>query len=288
MTATTELPTPDPAAAPELAGAAPTGPACHLGTTLQHTWYLSGRRLHAVLRQPAFIAVGLIQPVIWLFLFGELFRKVVDIPGFAAGGSYLAYLIPGIVAMSAMNGNMWAGMNAMEEIDRGTLNRFLVSPARRVALMNANVVEQAVTTTVQTVIILVLGLAGGARYPGGIAGAAVVVVASILVGAVFGALSNTVGMLVRQREAIIGINVFFMLPLTFLSSAFLPATLMPGWMQAIAKCNPLNWAVVAGRSALNAHTDWAAVGIRCAGLLALAVVCVTISVATFRSYQKSV
>jgi ABC-2 type transport system permease protein len=179
-------------------------------------------------------------------------------------------------------------MNAMEEIDRGTLNRFLVSPARRVALMNANVVEQAVTTTVQTVIILVLGLAGGARYPGGIAGAAVVVVASILIGAVFGALSNTVGMLVRQREAIIGINVFFMLPLTFLSSAFLPATLMPGWMQAIAKCNPLNWAVVAGRSALNAHTDWAAVGIRCAGLLALAAVCVTISVATFRSYQKSV
>ena len=158
----TELPTSDPAAVPELAGAAPTSPPSHLGTALRHTWYLSGRRLHAVLRQPAFIAVGLIQPVIWLFLFGELFRKVVDIPGFAAGGSYLAYLIPGIVAMSAMNGNMWAGMNAMEEIDRGTLNRFLVSPARRVALMNANVVEQAVTTTVQTVIILVLGLAGGA------------------------------------------------------------------------------------------------------------------------------
>src|SRR6202142_3164389 len=86
---------------------------------------------------------------------------------------YLAYLIPGIVAMSARNGNMWAGMNAMEEIDRGTLNRFLVSPARRVALMNANVVEQAVTTTVQTVIILVLGLAGGARYPGGVLGGGV-------------------------------------------------------------------------------------------------------------------
>jgi ABC-2 type transport system permease protein len=257
-------------------------------TAVRHTWYLSGRKLHAVLRQPAFIAVGLVQPVIWLFLFGELFRKVVDIPGFGAGNSYLAYLIPGIVAMSAMNGNMWAGMNAMEEIDRGTLNRFLVSPARRVALMNANVVEQAVTTTVQTIIILVLGLAGGARYPGGLAGAAVVVVASILIGAVFGALSNTVGMLVRQREAIIGINVFFMLPLTFLSTAFLPAALMPGWMQGVAKCNPLNWAVQAGRMALDAGTDWAAVALRGGGLLALAVACVAISVATFRSYQNSV
>jgi len=274
--------------APDLTAAAPSGSADHLGTTLRHTWYLTGRKLHAVLRQPAFIGIGLIQPVIWLFLFGQLFRRVVDIPGFGAGGSYLTYLIPGIVVMNAMNGSMWAGMNAMEEIDRGTLNRFLVSPARRVALMNANVVEQAVTTTVQTVIILVLGLAGGARYPGGVAGAAVVAVASILIGTVFGALSNTVGMLVRQREAIIGINVFFMLPLTFLSSAFLPATLMPGWMQAIAACNPLNWAVEAGRDALNAHTDWAAVGVRGAGLLALAVVCVTVSVATFRSYQKSV
>jgi ABC-2 type transport system permease protein len=276
-------------------GTTPTAPALdryrpenQLSTTLRHTWYLTGRKLHAVLRQPAFIAVGLVQPVIWLFLFGQLFRRVIDIPGFGAHGSYLTYLIPGIVAMNAMNGNMWAGMNAMEEIDRGTLNRFLVSPARRVALMNANVAEQAVTTTIQTIIILCLGLAGGARYPGGVLGAVIVGVASILIGNVFGALSNTVGMLVRQREAIIGINVFFMLPLTFLSSAFLPATLMPGWMQGIARCNPLNWAVQAGRDALATSTDWAAVGLRLGGLLALAVVCVTISVATFRSYQKSV
>src|ERR1700744_1830058 len=276
-------------------GTTPTAPALdryrpesQLGTTLRHTWYLTGRKLHAALRQPAFIAVGLVQPVIWLFLFGQLFRRVTDLPGFGAHGSYLAYLIPGIVAMNAMNGNMWAGMNAMEEIDRGTLNRFLVSPARRVALMNANVAEQAVTTTIQTIIILGLGLAGGARYPGGVLGAVIVAVASILIGNVFGALSNTVGMLVRQREAIIGINVFFMLPLTFLSSAFLPATLMPGWMQAVAQCNPLNWAVQAGRDALAAHTDWSAVGARLGGLLALAGVWVGISVAPFRSSQKSV
>ena len=224
---------------------------------LGHTWYLTGRKLHAVARQPAFIGIGLVQPVIWLFLFGQLFKNVIDIPGFGAGGSYLDYLIPGIVAMNAMNSQMWAGMNTMDEIERGTLNRFLVSPASRVALMNANVVELAVNTTVQSVIILLLGLAGGARYPGGVAGAAVVAAASVLVGAIFGMLSNALGMLVRQREAIIGINVFFMLPLTFLSSAFMPATLMPGWMRVIAACNPLNWAVEAGRAALNAGTDWA-------------------------------
>src|SRR6185437_7336160 len=76
-------------------------------TLLPHTWYLTGRKLHALVRQPWVLAFSVIQPAIWLFLFGELFRTVIDIPGFAYGGSYLAYLVPGIVAMNAMSANMW-------------------------------------------------------------------------------------------------------------------------------------------------------------------------------------
>ena len=258
------------------------------GTTLVHTWYLTGRKLHALVRQPWVLAFSVVQPVIWLFLFGQLFRRVIDIPGFAFGGTYLDYLVPGLIAMNAMSNNMWAGMSMIEEIDRGTLNRFLAAPASRVGIMNATVVEQAVSTTVQSLIIVGLGLAGGARYHGGTGGVAVMVAASILVGVVFGALSNATGMLLRSREAIIGIYTFFMLPLMFLSSAFIPTQLMPGWMQAIASRNPLNWAVQIGRSAVSAHPDWSAIAVRCGGLLILAVVCVAVSVVTFRSYQKNV
>jgi len=258
------------------------------GTTLVHTWYLTGRKLHALVRQPWVLGFSVVQPVIWLFLFGQLFRKIIDIPGFAFGGTYLDYLVPGLIAMNAMSNNMWAGMTMIEEIDRGTLNRFLVAPASRVAIMNATVAEQAVSTTVQSLIIIGLGLAGGARYHGGVAGVAVLVAASILVGVVFGALSNAVGMLLRSREAIIGIYTFFMLPLMFLSSAFIPTQLMPGWMQAIASRNPLNWVVQIGRSAVSVHPDWSAIAVRCGGLLVLAVVCVAVSVVTFRSYQKNV
>jgi ABC-2 type transport system permease protein len=258
------------------------------GTTLVHTWYLTGRKLHALVRQPWVLAFSVVQPVIWLFLFGQLFRKIIDIPGFAFGGTYLDYLVPGLIAMNAMSNNMWAGMTMIEEIDRGTLNRFLVAPASRVAIMNATVVEQGVSTTVQSLIIIGLGLAGGARYHGGVAGVAVLVAASILVGVVFGALSNAVGMLLRSREAIIGIYTFFMLPLIFLSSAFMLTRLMPGWMQAIASRNPLNWVVQIGRSAVSVHPDWSAIAVRCGGLLVLAVVCVAVSVVTFRSYQKNV
>ena len=259
-----------------------------LGTTLVHTWYLTGRKLHALVRQPWVLTFSVVQPVIWLFLFGQLFRRVIDIPGFAYHGTYLAYLVPGVIAMNAMSNNMWAGMSMIEEIDRGTLNRFLAAPASRIAIMNASVAEQAVSTTVQSLIIVFLGLAGGARYHGGVAGVAVMVAASILVGVVFGALSNVVGMLLRSREAIIGVYTFFMLPLIFLSSAFMPTRLMPGWMQAIASRNPLNWVVQIGRSALSAQPDWGAIAVRCGGLLVLAVACVAVSVVTFRSYQKNV
>src|SRR2546429_5885906 len=69
--------------------------------------------------------------------------------------------------MNAMSNNMWAGMSMIEEIDRGTLNRFLAAPASRIGIMNASVAEQAVSTTVQSLIIVGLGLAGGARYHGG-------------------------------------------------------------------------------------------------------------------------
>src|SRR5256712_3676347 len=128
-------------------------------TTLAHTWYLTGRKLHALVRQPWVLAFSVVQPVIWLFLFGQLFRKVIDIPGFAFGGTYLDYLVPGLIAMNAMSNNMWAGMSMIEEIDRGTLNRFLAAPASRVAIMNATVAEQAGSTTGQSLIILALRLA---------------------------------------------------------------------------------------------------------------------------------
>ena len=116
------------------------------GTTLAHTWYLTGRKMHALVRQPWVLAFSVIQPVIWLFLFGQLFRRVIDIPGFAYHGTYLDYLVPGLIAMNAMSNNMWAGMAMIEEIDRGTLNRFLAAPASRIGIMNASVAEQAVST----------------------------------------------------------------------------------------------------------------------------------------------
>lgn len=258
-----------------------------MSTALGQTWFMTQRQLSAILRQPAYLVITLIQPVIWLYLFGSLFRAVVELPGFGAG-SYLDYLVPGVVVMSAVSSNMWAGMGTLEEIERGTLNRFLTTPVSRAALMNANVVQQGISTAVQSAVIVLLGRLGGAHYPGGFGGLAVLVTASVLLGTVFGACSNALGMLVRQRESIIGVNTFLLLPLTFLSSAFMSPRLMPSWMRHVADFNPVNWALVASRSAMAAHPHGGDVLGRGGALLALAVAAVWLSTRTFRSYQKSV
>ena len=252
-----------------------------------HTTWMTGRQLRTLARQPAYLIISLIQPVIWLFLFGSLFRKVVELPGFGAP-SYLDFLVPGVVIMSALSTSMWSGMTVLEEIVRGMMDRFLVLPLHRSAIINASVVMQALTTTLQSLIIVGLGWAAGAHYPGGIAGVLVLVAASILVAVVFSALSNSVGMLARQRETIIGITTFWLLPLTFLSSAFMAKALMPHWMQIVANCNPVNWALEAGRAAMTANPDWARVAAEGGGLAALAVVVTALSGRPVRVYQKSV
>ena len=252
-----------------------------------HTSLMTGRQLRALARQPAYLVISLIQPVIWLFLFGSLFRKIVELPGFGTA-SYLDYLVPGVVIMSALSTSMWSGMTVLEEIDRGIMDRFLVLPLHRSAIINASVIMQSLMTTVQSLIIVALGWAAGAHYPGGLAGVLVLIAGSVLIAIVFSAFSNTVGMLARQRETIIGINTFLLLPLTFLSSAFMVTALMPRWMRIVADGNPVNWALEAGRAAMSTGADWTRVLAWGGGLALLAIAVTALSVLTFRAYQRSV
>src|SRR2546423_1812021 len=137
-------------------------------TTLTHSWYLTLRHLRALARQPWYVAITLVQPIIWLLLFGALFGRAVEIPGFGAA-SYLAFLTPGVIAMTALFTNGWSGMAIIDDLDRGVMDRFLVSPARRGALMAGLVAHQAVVTAIQSAIIVALALLVGAPFARGAA-----------------------------------------------------------------------------------------------------------------------
>jgi ABC-2 type transport system permease protein len=246
------------------------------------------RHLRELWRQPWFVAVTLVQPVIWLLLFGTLFKKVIEIPGFHAHGSYIGFLVPGVVAMSALFSSGWSGMALIEDLNRGVTDRFLVSPVRREALILGRLVKEAVVVLIQSVIIVGLALLVGATFPGGVGGIAVLLAVSALLGGAFGALSNGFALLMRQEEALIGAVQFVLLPLTFASSAFLASNLIPHGIRVVSDFNPLNWAVVAGRAATSTNVDWGTVASRAGFLAALMAVCLAFATRAFRAYQKSV
>src|SRR3954469_7277775 len=227
-------------------------------TTIRHMGYMALRDLRALWRQPWYVVATLVQPVIWLLLFGELFKRVADLPGFG-GESYIAYLAPGVVIMSALFSSGWSGMATIEDIDRGVTDRLLVSPVSRGAIIAGRVTQSAVVIVIQSVIMVGIALAAGASFPGGIVGVIVLVLASALLGASFAALSNALALVARQRESLIGAVTFLVLPLTFLSTALMRGDLLPGWMQTATDVNPVDWAIEAGRDATAASPDWSVV-----------------------------
>ena len=256
-------------------------------TVVRQTGYMTLRHLRELYRQPWFVAVTLVQPIIWLLLFGALFKKIVEIPGFH-GHSYIAFLAPGVVVMTAMFNSAWSGMALIEDLNKGITARFLVSPVRREALIAGRILKESVVVVIQSIIIVALALVVGASFPGGVGGVAVLLVVSALLGAMFGALSNGFGLIMRQEEALIGAVQFIVLPLTFLSTTFLQSNLMPHWIQHVSDFNPVNWAVVAGRAATQAHPDWGLVASRGGFLVALLALCLWFATRAFRAYQKSV
>jgi ABC-2 type transport system permease protein len=250
------------------------------------SWHMTQRKLLALLRQPWYLALTLAQPVIWLLLFGALFRKIVEIPGFH-GGSYIDFLTPGIVVMTALFSSGWNGMGMLYDLERGVLDRFLVSPVRRWPLIAGPLIQCAIVVVIQSVIIVALGLLIGASFPGGVLGVLVLIVVSVLLGACIGGFSNGLALLARKEETLIASVNFIVLPLTFLSATFMQENLIPAWIREIARFNPVNWAVLAGRSALSANPDWGLVLSRGCYLLALALLCGLFATRAFRSYQRS-
>jgi ABC-2 type transport system permease protein len=254
-------------------------------TFIADTLNLLKRHIRTTLRIPIWIAVTLVQPIIWLTIYGQLFRRVVELPGFAAA-SYIQFLTPGVVIMTALFGSAWSGMGLINDLSEGVIDRMLATPVHRGSLIAARVLHAAITVVVQSVIILLMGLVLGASSPGGIGGLLAILLLAALLGAGFSALSNGVALLTRREETLIAVINFFGMPLVFLSTAFMAPTLMPGWIQTVARINPVNWAVNAARNAM-VGANWGEVGAYGALLAAFALVAGFFATQAFKVYRRA-
>lgn len=254
-------------------------------TALSQSLYLFLRHWRNLMRQPIWIAMMLIQPMFWLLLYSQLFRRITDLPGFGTT-SYVDYLTPGIAVMTAFFSGTWAGMGTIEDLDRGVIERFLATPARRVAIVFARVIQSAVTATIQAVIILVVGLFLGATN-GGPLGWLVIMLAAFLVAAGFSGISNGIALLTRQEATMIAVANFIGLPLLFFSSILIASNLIPGWMETLSLANPVEWAVRASRAQVLPGTDWPRIALYLLLLAGFTALTAAFATRCFRAYQRT-
>ena len=252
---------------------------------LRDTWHLFLRLIRATMRMPVFVVISIVQPVLWVLLFGQLFKSVTTIPGFGAS-SYVQFLAPGISIMTALFGAAYSGMGLLADIDRGVLDRLLATPVSRGALIAGRILHAAVQVVVQAGIILLVAFILGARPHGGLPGILAVFLSASLLGAAFAGFSNALALIARRQELVIAAMNFVVLPSTFLSSMIMSRNLMPGWIRGVSRFNPVNWAVTAARDGFEGRAP--SEMMLCLSLLAaFALICGFLATRSFGRYRKA-
>ncbi len=216
-------------------------------TFLGDVWVNFMRWNLKAVRNPFVLVVSLAQPIIFLVLFTQVFGNVAGqaLPG---GISYETYLVPAIAVQVALTAATTSGIGLVNDIENGMFEKVLVSPMNRGAVFIGKTLAEMLRIAVQVSIILGLGVVLGATITTGIPGAVAIVGVAIVFSLWFVALSNMFAILTKDQEStIIGANLL-LFPLLFLSSAFLPLSTLPDWIQTVAKLNPVTYGVDAARA----------------------------------------
>ncbi|MQY30058.1 ABC transporter permease [Nocardia aurantia] len=182
-----------------------------------------------------------VQPALWMLIFGTTFSRLRSIP--TGSLPYLDFLAPGIIAQSALFIAIFYGIQIIWDRDAGILNKLMVTPTPRSALIAGKCFAAGVRSVAQVLIIVVLSLVMGVHMtlnPLKLLGA---VVAVMLGASFFACLSMTIAGLVGQRDRLMGIGQAITMPLFFASNALYPLDLMPGWLRVISHVNPLSYEV---------------------------------------------
>ena len=247
-----------------------------LTTFLLDTAAIADVELRKVRHDPTELITRAAQPVLWLLVFGEVMASARAIP--TGGLPYLDFLAPGILAQSALFSAIFYGITVVWERDLGIVQRYLVSPASRTALVAGKALAAGLRSLTQAAIVYVLALLLGVHAlldPLRLIGVALAVV---LGSGAFAMFSLSIASLVKNRDRVMGIGQLMTMPLFFASSAIYPVALMPNWLQVISAANPLTYMVGAVRALMVVRdvdvggvvTDFAALSIVTVLLLLLA------------------
>ena len=216
---------------------------------LADTWYLFGKYMRITLRMPMWTLFTLVQPLIWLLIFGQLFKNMYQASA-SAGQHYMDFLVPGILVMTVLFGSSWSGVSLLREINAGTVDKMLIAPVSRVAIVLSRILHSAIQVVAQTLIILIVAAAIGTSINTNPLHLLMGMLIVFLLGVAFAAISNGLAIVMQREEPLVAIGNLMTLPLMFFSSALVPASFMPKWIQYVATINPIEYAVESVRATM--------------------------------------
>ncbi|RPA65918.1 ABC transporter permease [Gordonia oryzae] len=209
-------------------------------TFLRESHIVFRRQIRMNLRNPAWVVIGVLQPVLYLVLFGPLLSPLVaQFPG-GTDNPY-TFLVPGLLVQLGMFGAMFAGFSLIGEWREGVIEAERVTPASRTALLAGRLMRDLLQLFVQALILVLLGWAMGMR--GSVIGVIVGIVITLLIGGACAAASNALALTTKSEDVMAPVINMVLMPVLLLSGILLPMTLGPAWLQRLSDFMPFRWIV---------------------------------------------
>ncbi|SDD06569.1 ABC transporter permease [Nocardioides lianchengensis] len=250
-----------------------------LAETLSQTVSMAWRSTKKMRRNPEQFFDVTIQPLLFTAMFAYIFGGAIS----GSVADYLPVIIPGILAQTALTACMATGIQLREDMDKGVFDRFKSLPIARIAPLAGPALADLLRYGTAATLTILVGLAMGYRPGGGVLGVLAGWALTIVAGWSLAWIFTYLGTIARSAQAVQGISMMIMFPLTFLSNAFVPESTLPGWLQAFVKVNPVSHVVSAVRDLIN---DGNVTGEVAWALLGCAVVVAIFAPLAVRSYAR--
>lgn len=246
------------------------------------TWWLGLRTTLRFIRVPANFISIIFFPLIQLFVFSQLFKDIVQVPGFGGESNYLAYLAPGQVGFTAFFATSWSGYGLLIESRSGYLDKLRALPIRRWSILAAEMVPLFFQAGVMAGLVLIISVLLGASIATGIVGALLIMALAGVFGIAWAGTSFIPALVTKSEQATSALSLLFF-PFAFMSTAFVPEALMPDWIRFINDWNPITYLIEAIRALMVTGYDWGAIG---AALLAMGIMAVILQAATLWAFHR--
>ena len=208
------------------------------------TWIVFARSMRLSLRQPLWVVIGLLQPILYLTLFGPLLQNIAASSGFQ--GDAWQVFVPGLLVQLGIFGGLFVGFGIIAEWRSGVIERQLVTPATRTAIVTGRTLRDVVVIVVQAIVLVGAAFLLGLRIP-----VAELIIGLVLVGmlgAAFSFISNAIGIATKSEDALAPMVNTLVLPILLLSGILLPMNIAPQWLQIVSNFNPFKHIVEALRA----------------------------------------